>query len=79
MTVLWFAFGYSLAYTDGGGLNGVIGALRAPSARALQGSTHPLAKTVPENVFLMYQATFAIITPAHHRRRFRRAHEVLGA
>ena len=25
---------------------------------------HELAKTVPENVFLMYQATFAIITPA---------------
>jgi len=64
VTVLWFAFGYSLAYTDGGGLNGAIGALSRAFGAGLAGSSHALAKTVPENVFLMYQATFAIITPA---------------
>ena len=64
VTVLWFAVGYSLAYTDGGALNGVLGSLARAFGRGLQGSTHPLARTVPENVFLMYQATFAIITPA---------------
>jgi Amt family ammonium transporter len=64
VTVLWFAFGYSLAYTDGGALNGVLGSLARAFGTGLQGSTHALAKTVPENVFLMYQATFAIITPA---------------
>jgi len=64
VTVLWFAFGYSLAYTDGGALNGAIGALSRTFGAGLAGSTHTLAKTVPENVFLMYQATFAIITPA---------------
>ncbi len=64
VTVLWFAVGYSLAYTDGGALNGAIGALSRTFGSGLQGSVHPLAKTVPENVFLMYQATFAIITPA---------------
>jgi Amt family ammonium transporter len=64
VTVLWFAVGYSLAYTDGGALNGVIGALSRAFGSGLQGSVHPLARTVPENVFLMYQATFAIITPA---------------
>jgi len=64
VTVLWFAFGYSLAYTDGGGLNAVIGTLGRAFGTGLAGSTHTLAKTVPENVFLMYQATFAIITPA---------------
>ncbi len=64
VTVLWFAVGYSLAYTDGGALNGVIGALSRTFGSGLQGSVHPLARTVPENVFLMYQATFAIITPA---------------
>ncbi len=64
VTVLWFAVGYSLAYTDGGALNGAIGALSRTFGAGLQGSVHPLAKTVPENVFLMYQATFAIITPA---------------
>ena len=64
VTILWFAFGYSLAYTDGGGLNGAIGTLSRAFGSGLGGSTHALAKTVPENVFLMYQATFAIITPA---------------
>jgi Amt family ammonium transporter len=64
VTVLWFAVGYSLAYTDGGALNGAIGALSRAFGSGLHGSVHPLARTVPENVFLMYQATFAIITPA---------------
>jgi Amt family ammonium transporter len=63
-TVLWFAFGYSLAYTDGGALNGFIGSMSRAFGMGLAGSTHALAKTVPENVFLMYQSTFAIITPA---------------
>jgi Amt family ammonium transporter len=64
VTVLWFVVGYSLAFTDGGGLNGVIGSLSRAVGAGLLGSVHDLAKTVPENVFLMYQATFAIITPA---------------
>jgi Amt family ammonium transporter len=64
VTVLWFIVGYSLAFTDGGALNGVIGSLSRAFGAGLQGSVHELAKTVPENVFLMYQATFAIITPA---------------
>ena len=64
VTVLWFAVGYSLAFTDGGGLNGAIGSLARAFGAGLLGSAHSLAPTVPENVFLMYQATFAIITPA---------------
>ncbi len=64
VTVLWFVVGYSLAFTDGGGLNGVIGSLSRAVGKGLQGSVHELAKSVPENVFLMYQATFAVITPA---------------
>ena len=64
VTVLWFAVGYSLAFTDGGALNGAIGSLARAFGKGLLGSTHELAKTVPENVFLMYQATFAVITPA---------------
>jgi ammonium transporter, Amt family len=64
VTVLWFAFGYSLTYTDGGALNAAIGGLSRAFGAGLAGSTHALARTVPENVFLMYQATFAIITPA---------------
>ena len=64
VTVLWFAVGYTLAFTDGGGLNGAIGSLARAFGMGLRGSVHALAPTVPENVFLMYQATFAIITPA---------------
>ncbi len=64
VTVLWFAVGYSLAFSDGGPLNGAIGALSRAFGSGLHGSTHRLAPTVPENVFMMYQATFAIITPA---------------
>jgi Amt family ammonium transporter len=64
VSVLWLALGYSLAFTDGGRLNGVIGGFGRLLGMGLQGSVHPLARTVPENVFLMYQATFAIITPA---------------
>jgi len=64
VTVLWLAVGYSLAFTDGGMVNGIIGGLSRAFGAGLHGSVHPLAKTVPENVFLMYQATFAIITPA---------------
>ena len=64
VTVLWFMIGYSLAFTDGGALNGVIGSLARAFGAGLKGSVHELAKTVPENVFLMYQATFAVITPA---------------
>jgi Amt family ammonium transporter len=64
VTLLWFVVGYSLAFTDGGGLNKVIGGLSRAVGTGLLGSVHDLAKTVPENVFLMYQATFAIITPA---------------
>ena len=64
VTVLWFAVGYSLAFTDGGGLNGAIGSLARAFGAGLLGSAHSLAPTVPENVFLMYQATFAMITPA---------------
>ncbi|TAJ33476.1 MAG: ammonium transporter [Reyranella sp.] len=64
VTVLWFMFGYSLAFTDGGALNGVLGSLSRAFGAGLLGSVHDLAKTVPENVFLMYQATFAVITPA---------------
>ena len=64
VTVMWFVVGYSLAFTNGGDLNGVIGSLSRAFGNGLLGSVHDLAKTVPENVFLMYQATFAVITPA---------------
>jgi Amt family ammonium transporter len=64
VSVLWFMVGYTLAFTDGAALDGVIGSLSRAFGAGLQGSANALAKTVPENVFMMYQATFAVITPA---------------
>ncbi|WP_223291492.1 ammonium transporter [Defluviicoccus vanus] len=64
-TVLWFVIGYSLVFSDGGSLNTYIGSLNKVFLRGLSlEGTHPLAPTIPESVFMMFQMTFAIITPA---------------
>jgi Amt family ammonium transporter len=62
MTVLWTVYGYSLAFTDGGALNAFTGGL---SKLFLIGVTvDALSGTIPESVFMVFQMTFAIITPA---------------
>jgi len=62
ITVLWMIVGYSLAFTDGGGVNSVVGGL---SRFFLAGmGVDALSGTIPESVFMMFQMTFAIITPA---------------
>ncbi|HKF93250.1 MAG TPA: ammonium transporter [Gammaproteobacteria bacterium] len=61
-SILWLIYAYSLAFTDGGAVNSVIGSL---SKFFLHGVTRDsLAGTVPETVFIMFQLTFAVITPA---------------
>ncbi len=61
-SIVWLLIGYSLAFTDGGGLNNWIGGL---SQVFLAGVTESsLSGDIPESVFLMFQMTFAIITPA---------------
>ncbi|MEO5349862.1 MAG: ammonium transporter [Magnetococcus sp. YQC-3] len=62
VTVLWSLYGYSLAFSDGGDNNALIGGL---SKAFLAGITmESLNATIPETVYLMFQLTFAIITPA---------------
>lgn len=62
ITVLWVLYGYSMAFSDGGGLNKFVGGL---SQAFLKGVTpESLSGTIPESVFLTFQLTFAIITPA---------------
>ncbi len=62
VTVLWTIAGYSLAFTDGGGMNDYLGGL---SKMFLAGVTpDALSGTIPETVFMTFQMTFAIITPA---------------
>ena len=62
VTVLWLIVGYSLAFTSG---STIIGGLSRVFLRGLTlDGVHDLAKTIPETVFLSFQLTFAIITPA---------------
>ncbi|MBT8441417.1 MAG: ammonium transporter [Gammaproteobacteria bacterium] len=61
-SIVWVLVGYSLFATDGGSVNGFVGGF---SKTFLLGvTTESLSGTMPETVFLMFQMTFAIITPA---------------
>ncbi|TMJ30905.1 MAG: ammonium transporter [Alphaproteobacteria bacterium] len=62
VTVLWLIAGYSLAFTAGSTVLG--GASRIFMAGLTLDSVHDLAKTIPESVYMCFQLTFAIITPA---------------
>jgi Amt family ammonium transporter len=68
VTVLWFVAGYSLAFMPGSAWIGGTQSLFLDglffNKGAGQLSVHPLAPTVPESVFVVFQLTFAIITPA---------------
>ena len=66
VTVLWFAVGYSLSFTPGpGGADAVIGGLDAAFLSGLRvDAAHALAPGLPEALWIAYQLTFAIITPA---------------
>ena len=68
VTVLWVIVGYSIAFTPGspwlGGFDRVM--LNGMDYIKDTGmvSVHHLLPSVPESVFMMFQMTFAIITPA---------------
>jgi Amt family ammonium transporter len=61
-SIIWFAFGYSLAFGDGGSMNAWIGNLD----NILMGNIKEdsMAGDIPESVFALFQMTFAVITPA---------------
>ncbi|MBV9044016.1 MAG: ammonium transporter [Alphaproteobacteria bacterium] len=67
ITVLWMIIGYSIAFTSNPDpkLNNFIGgfayAFLAPMGL---NATSSLAPTIPESVYMFFQMTFAIITPA---------------
>jgi ammonium transporter, Amt family len=62
VTVLWMVVGYSLAFTTGSTVLG--GLSRVFMAGLTVDSVSDLAKTIPESVYMCFQLTFAIITPA---------------
>ena len=62
MSILWVVCGYSLAFGTGGGMNWAIGDL---SKIFLKGVTaDSVSGSIPETVFITFQMTFIIITPA---------------
>src|SRR5690606_13604899 len=62
MTIIWMVAGYSLAFTDGGSLNAYVGGLSKMFLAGVEKGS--VTGTIPETVFLTFQMTFAIITPA---------------
>ncbi len=58
-SVLWMVAGYSLAFTEG---NAFIGGLDRLFLRGM--GVDALSGTIPEALFMSFQGTFAIITPA---------------
>ncbi|HUF73343.1 MAG TPA: ammonium transporter [Gammaproteobacteria bacterium] len=60
VSIVWFVVGYSMAFS-GTALNGLVGGF---SKAFLSGIGLDSGDGIPETVFVMFQLTFAIITPA---------------
>ena len=58
-SIIWFVFGYSLAFSEG---NALIGNLDKAMLAGVGRET--LSGTIPESLFALFQMTFAVITPA---------------
>jgi len=68
MIIIWVVYGYSLAFTGGGSLTSFIGgfskAFLAGVSNETTSDTFTKGVVIPEYVFICFQMTFAIITPA---------------
>ncbi len=63
--VLWTVVGYSLSFAPGGGLDKFVGGLSWAGLAGVTGAPEAsLAPTVPHLAFMLFQAMFAVITPA---------------
>jgi ammonium transporter, Amt family len=62
VTLCWSAVGYSLAFAQGNGFFGNLSRVFGAGLLGNSNAAHPLAPTVPEAVFFMFQLAFAIIT-----------------
>ncbi len=68
VAILWVAYGYSLAFTNGGALNDVVGGFSKAFLAGVDASstaaTFSNGVVIPEYVYMAFQMTFACITPA---------------
>ena len=61
MSLLWMFAGYGLAFGDGGAWNNFIGSGNIMLADVTRAG---MSGAIPETIFIMFQMTFAVITPA---------------
>jgi Amt family ammonium transporter len=67
VAIIWVLYGYSMAFTNGGGLNDFVGGFSKAFLKGVDSTT--LAGTfsngvyIPEYVYIVFQMTFACITP----------------
>ncbi|MEJ2328014.1 MAG: ammonium transporter [Chromatiaceae bacterium] len=62
VSILWAVYGYALAFTDGGSFQSWIGGVGKVFMKGV--GVNAVSGTIPETVFMTFQMTFAIITPA---------------
>ena len=66
--VIWLIYGYSLAFTSGGGLNSYVGGFSKAFLMGVNAestaATFSNGVVIPEYVYICFQMTFAMITPA---------------
>lgn len=67
-SLVWVGWGYSMAFTNGGGLNSFVGGFSKVFLQGVDATTFAATFTngvyLPELVFVIFQMTFACITPA---------------
>ncbi|CAO4169299.1 ammonium transporter [Methylorubrum extorquens] len=65
--LLWVTYGYSLAFTNGGGLNDFVGGFSKAFLKGVDANsvaaTFSNGVVIPEYVYICFQMTFAMITP----------------
>jgi Amt family ammonium transporter len=61
-SIMWLVIGYTMSFTDGGSMNQWIGGFNNLFLSEL--TRESISGSIPESIFVMFQMTFAIITPA---------------
>jgi ammonium transporter, Amt family len=68
VAILWVSYGYSLSFTNGGAFNDYIGGFSKAFLKGVDGNsvvaTFSNGVVIPEYVYICFQMTFAMITPA---------------
>lgn len=62
-SITWVVFGYSMSFSDGGSFNQWVGSI-TQNLFLSNVSRSGMSGDIPETVFVMFQMTFAVITPA---------------